>query len=164
MAGEEGAFDALVGPLINAAYQLAVTMLSDREEARDAVQEASLKCWKRLGQLQSGLPIRPWFLAIVANQCRSVRRSRWWRVVKMAAPPVPPAGQEDRLIRGIDLDRALHRLRANDRVALFLYFFLDMPVEQVAAVLGLSIPATKARIYRALHKLRPDLQVEEVIP
>src|SRR5260370_18754340 len=110
MAGEEGAYDALVGPLMNSAYQMAVIMLRDREEARDAVQEASLKCWRNLHQLQVGLPIRPWFLTIVANQCRSMRRSRWWRVLRMADVPVRPAAMEDRLVEELDLGRAIHPL------------------------------------------------------
>jgi len=80
----------------------------------------------------------------------------------MADPPAPSVGSEDRLVLKADLDRALDHLRADDRVALFLNFYLDLPMEQVAEVLGLSVPATKARIYRALRKLRPGLEVQEV--
>ena len=80
--GDEGAFDTLVGPLIDPGFKLAAVMLRDSEEARDAVQEACVMAWRKLRQLRGEAQIRPWFLSIVANQCRSVRRARWWSVLK----------------------------------------------------------------------------------
>ena len=44
-----------------------------------------------------------------------------------------------------------------------LYFYLDMPLEEVAAVAGSSVGATRARLYRAINKLRPDLAVQEAL-
>ena len=48
---------------------MAVAFLRNPDEAQDAVQEACLKAWTNLSQLR-GESIRPWFLTIVANQCR----------------------------------------------------------------------------------------------
>ena len=76
LAGDEAAFEALVGPLVEPALRLAYSMLSDRWEAEDATQEAITRAWRKLGQLRSGMPVRPWFLAIVINQCRNMRRTR----------------------------------------------------------------------------------------
>jgi hypothetical protein len=47
IAGDEAAFDALVGPLIEPAYKQAAVMLRHGEEARDAVQDACLMAWKK---------------------------------------------------------------------------------------------------------------------
>jgi RNA polymerase sigma factor (sigma-70 family) len=60
------------------------------------------------------------------------------------------------------LERALARLREKDRRALFLFFYLDLPVEEVAMALGLSPAAARARIYRACRRLRRDLGEEDV--
>lgn len=81
--GDGIAFDALLGPLLDPAYRLALGILHDREAAQDAVQDAALRAWRKLEQLREGTEMRPWFLAIVANQCRSMLRTRWWRVVKL---------------------------------------------------------------------------------
>jgi DNA-directed RNA polymerase specialized sigma24 family protein len=52
-------------------------MLADRSSAEDAVQEASIKAWRKLRQLRGDLKsLRPWFLSIVANECRMARRQR----------------------------------------------------------------------------------------
>ena len=82
-AGDELAFDSLVGPLINPAFKLAMVFLRDPHEAQDAVQEATLKAWRNLDRLRKEAAVRPWFLTIVANHCRSVRRTRWWSVVRL---------------------------------------------------------------------------------
>ncbi len=81
--GREEEFDELVGPHLEAGYRTALAILRDPDEARDAVQEAALKAWRRLGQLRDGRSARAWFLAIVANQCRSTRRGRWWSVLRV---------------------------------------------------------------------------------
>jgi RNA polymerase sigma-70 factor (ECF subfamily) len=157
-AGDEAAFEALIGPLVEPALRLAHSMLGDRWEAEDATQEAVTKAWRKLGQLRTGMPVRPWFLTIVANQCRNVRRTHWFRTLRMSEV-LQQTGEPgaDRL----DLERAVAHLPAKDRQAIFMHFYLDLPVEEVAVVLGISASAARARIYRACHRLRPGLVEEE---
>ena len=162
--GNNSTFEALVAPLIKPAYLLAVTMLHDQEEARDAVQEATVKAWSKLGQRRAGMPLRPWFLAIVANQCRTIRRGRWWSVLKVGDPERTSDVAEDSVIAYADLKRALLNLPPADRLSLFLYFYLDLPVEEVAPVLGLTASAARSRIYRAVRRLRPELEIQELFP
>src|SRR6266478_2832242 len=80
--GDGAAFAQLLRPQYDVAFRLALGLLHDANEAEDAVQEAAFKAWRRLGNLREGTSLRPWFLAIVANQCRTVSRRRWWSVVK----------------------------------------------------------------------------------
>ena len=160
--GDGGAFDALIGPHIEPAWRFAATMLRDPEEARDVVQEAALKAFRKLGQLNQGAEMRPWFFAIVANQCRSTRRQRWWALVRMAEPAgrasSPP---EDVAVSGLDLRLAIAGLARDDRMVLYLFYFMDLPQAEVAQVMGISVPAVKARLHRAVRRLRPALEVEE---
>ena len=161
LAGDEGAFEALIGPLVEPALRLAYSMLGDRDEAEDATQEAVTRAWRKLGQLRPGMPVRPWFLAIVGNQCRNVRRTRWFRRVRTVDGwPNPALAEPD--VERLDLERALGRLPERDRRALFLHFYLDLPVEEVAQALGMSPAAARSRIYRACHRLRPGLVEEDV--
>jgi RNA polymerase sigma-70 factor (ECF subfamily) len=164
IGGDERAFEALVGPLIAGGYQLALTMLRDREAANDALQDATFKAWRRLNQLREGRLLRPWFLSIVANECRSVRRGRWWSVVRLADRGTASDNPEDQATRTADLGSALKKLDRDERVALFLFFYLDLPLAEAAQVLGVTAPAAKSRIYRAVAKLRPRLNIQEVIP
>lgn len=156
--GDAAAFEALIGPLVAPALRLAHSMLGDRWEAEDATQEAVTKAWRKLGQLRPGMPVRPWFLTIVANQCRNVRRTQWFRTVRM--PDVLRRTGEPDADR-LDLERAVAHLPAKDRQAIFIHFYLDLPIEEVAVVLGISASAARARIYRACHRLRPGLVEED---
>jgi RNA polymerase sigma-70 factor (ECF subfamily) len=149
-------FDALVGPHLEAGYRTALAILGDPDEAHDAVQEAAFKAWRRLRQLNEASSARAWFLAIVANQCRSTRRTRWWSVIRL--PQLEFGGHEFPTDRG-DVGRALAKLPQEDRLALFLHFYLDLPLEEVGSVLGLSAAGAKTRVYRAAKKLRPDLEM-----
>ena len=158
--GDEAAFEALIGPLVEPALRLAHSMLGDRWEAEDATQEAITRAWRKLGQLRQGMPVRPWFLAIVINQCRNTRRTRWFRTARIAEVFQRPRAELPDIER-VDLARALARLPSQDRQALFLHFYLDLPVDEVALALGISPSAAKGRIYRACHRLRPGLLEED---
>jgi RNA polymerase sigma-70 factor (ECF subfamily) len=159
--GGEADFEALIGPLVEPGLRLAFSMLGDRAEAEDATQEAIAKAWRRLPQLREPGQIRPWFLAIVANQCRNVRRGRWFRTIRIPEL-LQPARPAEPNVEKIDVERALARLPVADRQVLFMHFFLDLPVDEVAGVLGISPAAAKGRIYRACHRLRPDLLEEDL--
>jgi len=167
LAAQEGdrlAFDALIGPLIEPAYRLAFGMLHQREEAEDAVQEAAVKAWRKLGNLRPGANLRPWFLGIVANQCRTTRRSRWWSVIKLAHLQVAaPSGGMLPFV-GEDLRQALRRLEPGQRAAVILRFYLDLPLEEVAAVLSIPIGTAKSRLSRGIRRLRPLVEDREARP
>jgi RNA polymerase sigma-70 factor (ECF subfamily) len=154
-------FGSLLEPLLDPAYRLAAVMLADRSAAEDAVQEASIKAWRKLKQLRGDLrSLRPWFLTIVANECRMARRTRWWSVVRL---PDIPRSSEDPESGFADLRSALLRLSADERLPLVLHFYLDLPLDEVARILRVSPAAAKSRIYRAAKRMRSDLTLEEVL-
>jgi RNA polymerase sigma-70 factor (ECF subfamily) len=155
-------FDDLLGPLVGRGYALAFTMLNDRAAAEDAVQEAAIKAWRKLPSLRERSAIEPWFFSIVANECRSVRRGRWWSVLKFPELRKDSSAQ-DQHASALDLDRALDRLSAEERLPLLLHFYMDMTFDQVGNVVGISMTAARSRIYRALDRLRSDLQSEEAL-
>jgi RNA polymerase sigma-70 factor (ECF subfamily) len=161
-AGDGRAFDDLISPVLDPAFRLAMTMLNDRSAAEDAVQEAALKTWRKLGSFRPDAELRPWFLTIVANECRTARRARWWRVLRSDDPARLSRGTEsDRgLADRVDLDAALDRLAPHHLLALSLYYHLDLPIEEVARVLGCSVGGARQRIHRALVALRPRMAIE----
>ena len=66
-------------------------------------------------------------------------------------------------MQGADLRRAVARLDHDDRLVVVLYFYLDMPLDEVAVVAGSSVAATRARLYRSVRRLRPDVAVQEAL-
>jgi RNA polymerase sigma-70 factor (ECF subfamily) len=139
-------------------------MLREREAAEDAVQEMALKGWRYRRRIRPELgTVRPWLLAIVANECRMALRARWWSVLRFAEPPDRAIAEGDLATR-FDLRQAIDSLPYRDRLLLHLYFVLDLPVSEVAQVLGISAGAAKSRLHRVTRRLRPGLDSMEVVP
>ena len=160
-SGDQVAFEALITPLIHPAYRLAYAILRRREAAEDAVQEAVLRAWRGIGQLRPETEsLRPWFFTIVANECRSVRRWRWWSVVPLIHGP-RRVFDEQRIAETTDLRRSIERLSHADRLLLYLYYWLDLPLDEIAEALGVSPQATKGRLYRAVGRLRQRLTLPQ---
>src|SRR6266480_7111701 len=160
--GDKAAFEQLLSPVIAAGARLAYGMLMDRAAAEDVVQESAFKAWRRLGNIRSGSDFRPWFLGIVVNQARSTRRASWWSVLRID-PNVATTANDDAAVRGADLRKALLRVPADQRAAILLHFYLDLPLHEVATALGISVAGVKSRINRGLKRMRPGLQGYEVV-
>ena len=161
---DEQSFTELLVPLVRPAYRLACAMLHDGPAAEDVVQDASLIAWRKLPQLKDHSKLRAWFFGIVANECRNARRRRWLsRLTLGLAPSLIVASGEDHWVSRADVRRALARLSHEDRLVLSLYFYLDVPVAEIADVMGSSADATRQRLYRAVRRLRPDLEIEEAL-
>jgi RNA polymerase sigma-70 factor, ECF subfamily len=157
---DQDAFEGLIRPLMLPAYRLAYGMLRDRAEAEDAVQEAALRAWQYRRSFHAGAQLRPWFFAIVANQCRMARRGRWWSVLRLAEPDRLPGHQADEET-ALDLRRALARIGYDERLVLVLRYYMDLGYEEVALTLGISEQAARSRTHRAVRRLRPQLVVLE---
>jgi RNA polymerase sigma-70 factor (ECF subfamily) len=162
--GDRSAFDHLVGPLVEPAFRLAYGMLHDRNAAEDAVQEAAIRSWRKLNNLRPGTEMRPWFLAIVANQCRTIARGRWWSVLRLDDPVGSASTEfEDEFVRSADVRAALRKLSPDHREVLVLHYYLDLPLEEVAAIAGVPIGTVKSRINRGIAAMRPFFEPMEAL-
>lgn len=158
--GDQAGFERLIEPHIAVGYRLAAAMLNDAAQAEDAVQEATLRAWRSIGQLRSSAQIRGWFLTIVANRCRSMRRARWWSAIPLPEARLGLRSPADTVDQREDLTKALSRLSPEERAAVFLRFYEDLNSREVAEALGITATAARTRIHRALRRLRVDLREE----
>jgi RNA polymerase sigma-70 factor (ECF subfamily) len=160
--GDRGAFEALFVPLHLDAFRLALAMLQRREEAEDAVQEALFKAWRKLDTFRVGSDVRPWFLTIVANECRSLRRTRWWGTLRVAEPTSKGQEWEGATPEQLDLRRTLAALPPDQRLLLVLRYYLDLPFEEMAQIVGSTPDGVKSKTFRVLRKLRVANEAVEV--
>jgi RNA polymerase sigma-70 factor (ECF subfamily) len=140
---------------------VAFAVLRERQEAEDAVQEAALSAWRKIRQLREPVAARPWFFRIVVNRARMHQRGRWRSVIKLPDLHRPGRWSEERTLDSLDMRIAVGKLAEADRLLLFLYYGLDLPLEEVASILGLSSAGAKTRLYRILKRLRPALAARE---
>jgi RNA polymerase sigma factor (sigma-70 family) len=156
-------FMRLVEPFLGDAYRLAVALVQDRELAEDAVQEASVRAWRRLASLRDPGAVRPWLLAIVANECRSQVRRQWRRDVLFASLTRLglPSQRDPSQVDAADVRVALSRLSFPQRQVVALHYYLDVPIEEVAAMLGLASGTVKSRLSRGMARVREYVRIQE---
>ena len=159
-AGDREAVARLLEPLLDPAYRLALSILRRPEAAQDAVQDSCLSALRAVPRFRGETAdLRPWFLTIVRNASRSQMRLRfwWWAGLNDDLSAGDGTG---RVVQSHDLSQALGRLGSGQRTALALFYYLDLPMEEVARVLGISEPAARSRVYRAVAQLRSRMGEE----
>jgi len=144
-----------------AAFRSAFLVLRDADEAEDAAQEGFVKAYKALKRFRRGHEFRPWLLRIVVNQALTMLRSRRRGVAaaeRLAVHEHPLPHTIDDTV--IDRERArlvwaaLDSLREQERVVVYLRYFLNLPERELAEYLGCAQGTVKSRLHRALKKLR----------
>ncbi len=156
--GGEGAEEA-VAALYRASavglIRLAYVMLDDLPGAEDAVQEAFCGLYRRWERLKDTDSAVFYVRAAVLNGCRSALRRRAVRRRALADQP-PAASAEAVVLSGEqreEVSRAVARLPHRQREALVLRFYLDLPDDQIARVMGIQPGTVRSAMCRALEAL-----------
>jgi RNA polymerase sigma-70 factor (ECF subfamily) len=171
--GDVRAFEALLDRRLSTLFRLALAIIGDEVDARDAVQLACVHAWRELPRLREADRFDPWLHRILTNECRSVLRSKRRRRVReiplshldpdgtagVADRPTPgPADQTERLEV---LERAFERLDADSRTLLALHHLEDRSVTEISAELRLTVTTVKWRLHKARAALQQALDLEQ---
>ena len=155
-AGDAGAYAALVQHHQEAAFRAAYLILRDAQAAEDVAQEAFIRAYKALHQFHDQSAFRPWVLRIVTNLALNQVRARGRRLsllehlgrrVVETQPPTDEAILATEQARAVWY--AINRLPIDDRVVLYLRYFLDQSEEDMARVIGKAPGTVKSRLHRA---------------
>ena len=149
------------------AWRAAYAVTADRALADDSAQEAFTKAFAALRRFDETQPFAPWIRRIAINAAvDSLRRGRRLEVVhdEESTFHTWALGEtaEDDLRRWAVAD-AVAGLGAAKRVVVVLHYWLDLPLEEVAGVLGLPIGTVASRLARAKEELRAILEEERVV-
>lgn len=135
--------------------RLAYVMLGDRPSAEDVVQEAFCDLYRRWDRLAEADSALYYVRASVLNGCRSVLRRRVVRR-RGVAYELPAVSAEAVVLSGEERQeviRALGRLPHRQREALVLRFYLDLPDEEIARVMGIRQSTVRSNAHRGLEAL-----------
>lgn len=149
---------------------VARTMLRDRDEADDVVEEALVRIHAAARNFRGNRGLRTWTLRIVMNLCRDRLRRRKFDggrveeldVIGHSGLAVNPVEAWDEAIdqsKLLDvLERAIDRLPPEQREAVVLCHRAGLSQAEAAAALGIAEGSVKARLHRARQKLRVELE------
>jgi RNA polymerase sigma-70 factor (ECF subfamily) len=148
------------------AWSAAYAVTGERTLADDAAQEAMERAFAALDRFDETRPFGPWLKRIAINRAIDhLRRTRRLTVLSDEALlhtwALGDAPEED--LRLWTVADAVAALGAAKRTVVVLHYWLDLPVEEIAGVLGLPVGTIASRLSRALAELRTVLEEEHVI-
>jgi RNA polymerase sigma-70 factor, ECF subfamily len=156
-AGDEDAFEAVVGLTQRRVAAIAYRMLGSADEAKDATQEVYLRLYRFLSRFRAGEDLHGWLYRITFNVCHDMRKRRR-PTVPLPDEPLPAAGldAESSAVfaqRAGLLGRALATLPEKERRAIVLRDLEGIPTEDVARILGSSATTVRSQICSARKRL-----------
>ena len=131
-------------------YNLAYRMLGSPEDARDATQDAFLSCFRHLAKFRGDSSFSTWLHRIALNACYDALRRRrdTTSLEDRTVDPMPVADHADRAAAATDVQRALLGVPPDFRAVLVMHELQDLPLEDIAATLGLPVGTVKSRLHR----------------
>jgi len=171
-AGEPAACAELVAGHERMVYQLALHLLSDRDEALDLSQEVFFSVFRTIHNFRGQSALKTWIYRIVINQARN--RQRWWRRRRRADlvsldDHLTRCGEieatsevlPDRLLASKEtaarIWAAMEHLPFDQRTALVLREIDGLRYEDIAFSLDVAVGTVKSRLTRARQALREEL-------
>jgi RNA polymerase sigma-70 factor (ECF subfamily) len=162
--GDTSGLAGLMGRHQDRLFRYLVRLLGDLPVAEDAFQQTWVQVAERISRYDARRPFGPWLFAVARNLALDHLRRRRPESLDEAGEPVDPKGAEgDPLARAMEGQRrarvgeSLAALAPLDREVLTLRFEEDLALPQLAETLGVPVPTAKARLYRALARLRERL-------
>ena len=166
---DEAAFRELVELTEDRVYGTVVKMLGGVEGAEDLAQKVYVRVWQARGRYQPTAKFSTWMFSIVRRLVLNERRGRARRGAVFYSPApdesvheasggVSPAAEVSAVELTKAIDAALDDLPEKQRTAMVLRRYEEMPYEEIAAVLGTTVPAVKSLLFRARETLRVRLR------
>jgi RNA polymerase sigma-70 factor (ECF subfamily) len=167
-AGDGESFWALCEPLKDRLLRQAFALCRDEAQAQDLTQETFLEAWKSFHRFNGQCQLGTWLCSILLHRHQSaLRRARWRAVLtpltaaqqqKAVESVRDPAPAPDAAVllseRSRLLLERLDRLPPRQREVVFLRFYTDESLADMAAALNCSVGTVKSRLFHALEALR----------
>jgi RNA polymerase sigma factor (sigma-70 family) len=164
-SGDEAAFARIVAAHHDDMARVAFVVCRDAQLAHEAAHAAWPIAWRKLSTVRDPARLRPWLLAIAANEARALARRRGRRALReIAVDPLadrnvlPASADPAERIAHVDLATALGRLDLDDRSVVAMRYAAGMSSAEIGLAIGMSAGGVRARIGRLLARLREDLR------
>ncbi len=152
---DPSSFEQMYRAMLPGLYRLAQSILNNRADAQDAVQQAALNAWRAIDGIRPDTH-RAYFTRIVINECRNIQRARI-KTTPMDVLPEPAFLPGDSGLRD-----AIDGLPEKLRLPFLLRFMEGYTDKEAAIALHISLSAFKSRLLRARRQLQATLKEEEI--
>jgi RNA polymerase sigma-70 factor, ECF subfamily len=155
--GRPEAFEELIREMERPLMYYVTKLLRDGERALDVLQEVWLRAFRSIRRLEDPRRLRPWLYRIAHGLVVDRIRQDVSQAHAERARAVKPDASAEEAFAAEDADAihsALDALDARQREVLILHFLEDMPLADIAAVIGCPVGTVKSRVFYAKQALR----------
>ena len=141
--------------------RLAYTYVKDWLKAEDQVQEAFIKAFHAMDQLQNKEEPFPWLARIVINECKSSFRKSWREVISDFLPDKKQESSEDsylRTERKEEIHNAVYDLPKHYSLPITLFYFEELSIQEISQILSLNSGTVKSRLARGRQLLAKNMK------
>ena len=153
--GETAAFEVLVERYQRVLYTVALRMLGNRDDAKDATQTAFVRAYERLASFDEQYKFFSWIYRILMNECLNLLRGR--RPEDELSPALATAGGPYEAAvsseRRTQIQAALLQLTPDHRAVIVLRHFAGLSYDEVGDALGVPSKTVKSRLHTARQRL-----------
>lgn len=154
MKGDREAFAELVNANMQSMYKTAWVYLKNDQDIADAVQDTILACYEKIGTLRKARYFKTWMIRILINKCNDILRKR--SVYANLQESKEPGGF-DTGMETCEWKQVLSCLEETSREIVQLYYYEEMTVPEIAAVLDMNKNTVMTKLDRARKRLRREL-------
>ena len=138
-------------------YRVAFSYVHNQEDAMDIVQESAYKAIKSSHKVREASYVSSWIYRIVINTSLDfIKKNK-----KVVVGVEEYMGKYVDKYTDFDLENTLNALDEKERTVIVLRFFEDMKLSEIAKITEENINTVKTRLYRALDKLKVELNESE---
>ena len=149
------AFERLYKEHVGAVYQYALAVLTNPADAEDVTQQTFLNAYRAFQRGERPRTPHNWLIKIAHNVCRMRWRQSARRPQEVSLEHVPePAAVDGDTSMVADVLRALSHLPFNQRAALVMREVEGRSYNEIAEILGVTVPAVEALLFRGRRKLQ----------
>jgi len=154
-------------PLSQGMYRYALSILKDSNTAQDVVQDCLMKIWRKRQILSSIKSHEAWAMRIIRNQCYDwVKTNSRFTIEATEARLVAESEAADfeSIMKDSQLwlDKIMDSLSPKNREIFHLREIEEMPYQEIAEVMSLSLSDVKVSVHRTRLKIRSTFQkIEE---
>lgn len=158
--GNEAALREMIDRYRGRLYRMALSLLSDRAAADDAVQETFIRLWTRARRFDPRHSVATWLYTICARRCYDeLRRRRRHRETldKLELPIASAADMDEEQILAL-LQQVVVTLPTKQRVVYQLREIECLDAESTAEALRMTVDQVKANLWNARNTVREKLK------
>jgi RNA polymerase sigma-70 factor, ECF subfamily len=171
-SGENDAFELLIERHQKRLYRVILAILRDESKADAVTHDTFVQAYLKLDRFEGRSEFRTWLTRIGINRARDELRGRKWLSFRFGHDEddenvlpfevVDPAPDAERMVLSTEMqetiDQAVETLSSQQKTIFRLRHFEELPLEEIASMLGLKSGTVRAHLFRAVHKVRDALR------